>query len=126
MEISRININGTEYNIVSDEQKQQIEELYYQLNHINEPYICGCKLTPDEIKSQNHCYTLKASQLKDWIAPDNRYFWYSSSSTTLYTEYGNELNSDSLCCYVLDCFKGYYDTDDEDDIITIYCGDGEY
>lgn len=123
MEINKICINGTEYNIVSEEQKRQIEELSKQLYKIDEKYICS--LSPEDIKKQCHYYTLRPYQLKDWIAPDYTYFWYSSSSTTLYTEYGNELTSNGRFCYVLDCFSGDYSTDDENDIITIYCGDGE-
>lgn len=116
--ISKININGVEYGLISSEQQKQIEELLYRLNHIDEKYLCGVK--PQTIKEQNHCYTMKASELKDWVAPDYDYFCYEAEATTLITQYGNNLSNNQS--YVLGCFKGDYITTEENDLITIYCG----
>lgn len=120
MEISKINLNGVEYDIISQEQREQISELQYQLNKINEPYIAST--APEFIKSQNHIQTRKAKELKEWTAPDYPLFWYSAKATTLYTQYGNIINSNSKHTFVLDSFKGDYITTDEDDIVTLYYG----
>lgn len=126
MEISKVNINGVEYDIISEEQRQRIEVLEAAYNKWTEAYIAGCGIEPADIKSQNNVQTLKAKELKDYKAPDFSHFWYTAEKTKLITEYGNTILSNNHCCYNLWCFKGDYITTDEDDLVTIYYGNCEH
>lgn len=120
--ISNITYNGDNYSIKDTDADNRLVHLEAFINKWEERILCEYVLEPDYIMDQNHSYTLTAKELENWTFPDYSYFVYKSNYTTLYSRYGWDLKGNGITIYTTGCWDGKYITDDEDEIITIWCG----
>lgn len=111
MDITKININGLEYEIVDKAAKEAITKL-------NEPYITYPSIKKDIIELQSIASTITDG----FEVMDYPYFYFTSTNgdRVLYTKAGNTVlqNMVFLTRYLSNVIEGL----DEDEVITIHYG----
>lgn len=111
MEITKININGKEYEIVDKATREAVAKM-------NEPYLPYPTIKREVIESQNISETISDG----FTIKDYPYFYFSSTNKdrVLYTKLGNTYHQNFV--YLTSYLSNYIDELTEVEVITIHYG----
>lgn len=109
--ISKINLNGVEYEIVDKATREAIDK-------INEPYIPYPRIQKDKIESQNISDTISDG----FDVMDYLYFYFTSTNKdrVLYTKLGNTFHQNFV--YPVSHLSNKVDELEKGEVITIHYG----
>ena len=111
MEITKININGVEYELVDKATREAIDK-------INEPFIPYPRIKKDVIEAQNISDTISDG----FKVMPYTYFYFTSTNKdrVLYTKLGNTFHQNQV--YSVSHLSNNVDELEEGEVITIYYG----